>query len=517
MHGKQRQLVSVPIVENLSSNQTFSALPVAAGWDKSETDQEIAHFFIMTRTRKSFPVGTIQFASFLLFTSLLTACSLSPDITPPPGYAIPYRTTASRQVSSPSATTRLLQTEAPLSGQEQVSREMATQNENSRVTPDASTTLAASITGSVLNGTSSKAASGEVVSLHTYSMTADKELDLVSGTTDMNGRFSFSRGEVSPSDKLAFWITADHQGVTYTSEVVSPGENQSAFDLKLTIFDATENWNSLLIPQVHLKMEFPNTSQVDIRALYILSNPLTKSILISTDGESLPFIKVPSGARDVQFQEAENSSPLMRAEGGFAFTPGQDKQYGIIVSFSLPYKGSLVLSNPFTLPVNSATVIVPQGIRVTSEQLADTGNQDVSGVTYHFYQGGNLAGGTSMTMNLSGMPGDENASTLSQRGAWVVIIACLGLLLIVLGITLYARERKTKRLQEQSYENSENGNNQEGKDRESLMDGILALDDQYRAGQISKIAYTKRREALKASLKKLLDEQGTLHEPPPSA
>ena len=43
-----------------------------------------------------------------------------------------------------------------------------------------------------------------------------------------------------------------------------------------------------------------------------------------------------------------------------------------------------------------------------------------------------------------------------------------------------------------------------GEDRDSIMDAILVLDDQHRAGEIPQEAYEKRRAELKGRLEKLI-------------
>jgi hypothetical protein len=42
---------------------------------------------------------------------------------------------------------------------------------------------------------------------------------------------------------------------------------------------------------------------------------------------------------------------------------------------------------------------------------------------------------------------------------------------------------------------------------DTLLDAILALDDRYKAGEIPRDAYLKRRDELKASIKEVLREE----------
>jgi hypothetical protein len=197
----------------------------------------------------------------------------------------------------------------------------------------------------------------------------------------------------------------------------------------------------------------------------------------------------------------------MMATKGFALLPGSDKQYGIIATFTLPYNKRLIISQPFSLPVSSATIIVPEGVKVRSDQLTDAGTQASTGTTaatYHLYQSGSLATGSTLTLTISGLPGDKAGFVLDQR-TWLMIgVAALGLILISLGIFLFLRDRKLRKLEDEFERAEEDGDEDSlGTDRESIMDAIIALDDQYKAGDISKESYEQRRDELKDRLKNL--------------
>jgi hypothetical protein len=197
----------------------------------------------------------------------------------------------------------------------------------------------------------------------------------------------------------------------------------------------------------------------------------------------------------------------MSATNGFAILPGADKQYGIIAIFTLPYTNRLVFTQPFNLPVSSATIIVPEGVKVRSDQLTDAGTQASTGTTvttFHLYQASSLASGSTLTLTISGMPGDKAGFVLDQR-TWLMIgVGALGLILIGLGIFLFLRDRKLRKLEEEFEGDDEEGDEDAlGDDRESIMDAIIALDDQFKVGDISKEAYEKRRGELKDRLKGL--------------
>jgi uncharacterized membrane protein len=120
-------------------------------------------------------------------------------------------------------------------------------------------------------------------------------------------------------------------------------------------------------------------------------------------------------------------------------------------------------------------------------------------------------------LTISGQPGDQPGLVLPggivlpgivlDQHAWIVIgAAAVGLILIALGIFLFFRDRMLRKLDDEDFEEDNDGEvgpDALGDNRDSILDAILNLDDQYKAGDISKEAYTDRRDELKNRLKKL--------------
>ncbi len=104
------------------------------------------------------------------------------------------------------------------------------------------------------------------------------------------------------------------------------------------------------------------------------------------------------------------------------------------------------------------------------------------------------------------MPGDKTTTgfVLDQH-TWLLIgVGALGVVLIGLGIFLFLRDRRLKKLEEElKAMRKKSEEDALGDDREGIMDAIITLDDQYKAGDISKEAYEKRRDELKDRLKNL--------------
>jgi hypothetical protein len=200
---------------------------------------------------------------------------------------------------------------------------------------------------------------------------------------------------------------------------------------------------------------------------------------------------------------AQGGAALAKATDGFALLPGADKQYGIISTFSQPYNNSFSLTQPFSLPVSSETILVPVGVTVKSDQLNDAGVQNFQGANYHIYQGGILASGSTLSLVFSGKPGGSAPLGLNQQMVLLLSLLAAGLLLIGTGIFLLRRNR-SKALQMVSGTETSLPSASVEEDRETIMDAIIALDDQYKGACISKDAYIRRREELKKKLKGLI-------------
>jgi hypothetical protein len=85
-------------------------------------------------------------------------------------------------------------------------------------------------------------------------------------------------------------------------------------------------------------------------------------------------------------------------------------------------------------------------------------------------------------------------------------LLAFGVALILAGGWLYLRSRNGKADQDEQDHEEESLAQDGGEDVDTLLDAILALDDRYKAGELPKDAYLKRREELKESIENVLKE-----------
>ena len=449
-----------------------------------------------------------QTALIIILSLGLVSCSLAEDITPPPGYTSPTSVPTQATVTPVAPSTSTVETATTATATTPASTQSTTPPADATAKPGTSFGI---FTGTLANGSGGGIPEGQNVTLvgldQDQTGSYQKALELQS-QINQDGSYSFSGVEVALN--RAFLIITSYGGVEYQSDPVIVKDATTNFSIPITIYDKTNDINVLTVDQVHLKFDLSAQNVIQVTELYIVTNPGKQVVVVPSDGSSIPFLQVPVGAGSPQYQLAQGSAQLLNATGGFALLPGSDKQYGFLVSFSMPYSKSLKYNQLFTLPVSSLTVFVPLGMRLSAEQLTAAGPQTIQSQTYLMYQSNKMAAGSSLALALSGRPGASTGFNFDRQTIVLIGIGIVGILLIGVGIYLYLRDR-TRVLKEEQEDQEKRNQQQEdalGEDPENIMDAMIALDDQYKAGEIPKEAYEKRRMELKERLKGILVAEG---------
>jgi hypothetical protein len=122
-------------------------------------------------------------------------------------------------------------------------------------------------------------------------------------------------------------------------------------------------------------------------------------------------------------------------------------------------------------------------------------------VQYQLYSREALKTGEALQLTVTGKPESGSAALRPASNTNLIIgIAALGLTLLLAGVWLYQRNRQLN--EEESLVEADEPAAPES--AEAIMDAILALDDQYQAGNLPEPAYRQRRAELKAQLEDLL-------------
>ena len=464
----------------------------------------------------------MKFRLALLFALLLlglVSCSLAEDITPPPNYVA--RTVAPTNTPVPAATS----TQVPPSPTTDIVNPVTTtETAPAETSPEISPTPGIQtgiVNGMVVNGVGGSIPDGLSITLRGFDMPTDPNgspNEAINQTIPLkaNGLYEFTGVEM-PVGRI-FLTQVEYNGVPYQSDYQVTEQGLLTLP-DLTIYDTTDDFMQLSLTQVHIALDYSTPETVQIVVMYVITNTSGKTVVVTTDGTSIPFVQIPEGAANVNFQVANGSAPFIGTEEGFALVPNQDGgQYGLVNSFSIPYTKKITLAQPFLLPAASVKFFTPEGVKLTGNSLTDQGTQDFSGTTYHVYEVNDIAANTTLTIKISGKPATAAGTTSGgiTQNQWLIIgLGALGMALIGIGLFFFIRDRRRSQLEDEEDEEGEEGPEGEGgektekvepadalgDDRNTILDAILALDDQFKAGEISKEVYETRREELKERLK----------------
>jgi mono/diheme cytochrome c family protein len=357
-----------------------------------------------------------------------------------------------------------------------------------------------SVTGSVASVSGGTLPAGLTVKLfgfdHGQDATAPEQVLELSADVQPDGTYSFENVEI-PEGR--FFVTQlDYQGVPYESDIanIEPGATELAI-APIVIYETTDDLTNLQVNQGHLIIQFDET-RIGVLEFFAISNPGDKTVVFATDGQTLPFAPMPEGVESLGFDLQQGEAQFLPTENGFAIPPS-DKLYAAVTGFALPYNKKADITVPFGIAVPSVNLIAPVGVKIKSDQLASEPPDPQS--QNQVFSGGPFNNGDTLTFEVSGAPKAESApATSADNNTNVLIgIGALGLALIAVGVFFFLRDRR--KTQDEGDEVSEEP---AGESAEEIMDAIIALDDQFRTGNITEEAYQKRRAELKAQLKEQL-------------
>lgn len=354
------------------------------------------------------------------------------------------------------------------------------------------------VTGTVQMSAAGKL-EGLTVTLHGFDHGADQTsgpLEVLTSSTSLgaDGNFAFENVEM-PVNRI-FLAEVVYSGITYRSGFEAAAEGTTSITLPpFSLFEPSSDVSLLQLDQMHIYTDFGTPGTVQVLEIFAFSNKSDKAVIISTDGATIPFIQLPTGATNTGYEAGQDSASFVSADQGLAVVP-TDKPYSIIAFFNLPYEKSLEFQQPLALDAPSILLLVPEGVKVVGPQLASEGIQVFQNNNYQEFSAAGLKSGESLDFKVSGQPKASSATGLQAHQGWLIGGAALGLALILGGIYLYVRERRRVEMEGGEIES-------EFDSTDEVLDAILALDDLHRAGKISDSAYQTRRAELKETLKQL--------------
>lgn len=339
--------------------------------------------------------------------------------------------------------------------------------------------------------------SGLAVTLHGFDHSQDQtsgptEVLTLSTTTAADGSYTFP-SVAMPVNRI-FIAQVDYAGIQYRSDFGVATAGSAAVALPpLKVFPASPDLSLLRLDQIHVYTDFATAGTVQVLEIYAFSNPSDSAVIISSDGVSIPFIKLPEGAQNSGYEPGQDSAPFESAGNGLAVAPS-DKSYSIIAFFNLPYDQKLEISQPMMIDAPSLLLLVPDGMKVSGSELAPKGLQVIQNNNYQEFAADGLKAGSTLKFSITGRPAGSSATGIDTRQGLLIGGGALGLGLIIGGVLLYLRDRKRQVAipDEEAFGSAD-----------EVMDAILALEDLHAAGKIADPAFEKRRDELKEILRRL--------------
>jgi mono/diheme cytochrome c family protein len=329
---------------------------------------------------------------------------------------------------------------------------------------------------------------------------------------DVEAEGAFAFEEVEMPEGRAFLASLDYEGVAYSSDIGVVDSETKSFAFIIPYYETTTDSSVLSVDRLHLILQYLEPDIIRVVEMYIISNPGDQVVVAPEDGSPVISYKLPDGATNLQFEDGSPGDRYIELADGFGdlavVRPGSG-QHQVIYSYDLPYDNKLDFRQTVQLPVNAVVIMLPEdGLKVTGEQLQEMGTRDVQGISYRMYSGDRLEAGSDLSLNISGRPRISSPGLVAGTGSNLVIgLAAFGLALIVAGGWLYMRSRDGKDEGEISEVVYSSTAAEDEQDVDTLFDAILALDDQYQAGELPEEAYTQRRAELKERIKELLKEE----------
>ena len=249
----------------------------------------------------------------ILLSLSLAACSLAEDITPPPNYVAPTAqptsapTIAVTQTTNPPSATA---TPIPTSTTVATNPGSAAATTSSSTTPgevsptaqsgvgttpaatSATTPLAvvsptvqpsmATVSGTITVASGAAIPDGTIASLLVYDTSAGKLTQTLTTPILTDGKYEFSN--VPADTNTVFLTTVDYRGVTYDSAPKNFDGTITQYDLPVTVYETSTDLTVLTITQAHLQFDFSTTGTVQVMVLYVISNPGSNAITVTSDG-----------------------------------------------------------------------------------------------------------------------------------------------------------------------------------------------------------------------------------------
>ena len=302
-----------------------------------------------------------------------------------------------------------------------------------------------------------------------------------------------------------FFASISHGGAIYRSDMFEAGDETTSMQMTVDIFETTTSDENILVERIHILTDFPSSHQLQIVEIFIVSNLGDTTFVSDNPGEPTLSFPLPVGAGSISFDDGALGERYVKTEDGFGDTvsiPPGSGVYQTLVYYTLPIQGSeYEFSQVMNYPVRAVIIMTPEGEAVVEgANLEDMGVQAIADGSVQIYSATSIPRGEilqfEVTVGSTDVVVQPDAPVLLSQ--WIIIAAgVLGGALLLTGTWLFIRQRN-QNLEGDEFEGASG-------EREEILDSIIALEDLYKEGEITKKAYLKKRQELKDQLDSLAD------------
>ncbi len=197
----------------------------------------------------------------------------------------------------------------------------------------------------------------------------------LTAVTDANGNYIFEGLEM-PESRI-YIADVVYQGVTYSSDlaIVTAGVTEMVIPPS-SCTKPPPIFPRLSFSQVHFFVDIAD-GIAQVIGVYTFSNTSEKTIVVQS-AMDVPFLKMPADAENVGFDLTQDSAPLLQQREALPSSPVKHPMESWL-SILLPYDNKAQIVQPFVLPASSVLVLVPNGVKVKSDQLTEGGSAKLPG------------------------------------------------------------------------------------------------------------------------------------------
>jgi mono/diheme cytochrome c family protein len=353
-----------------------------------------------------------------------------------------------------------------------------------------------SISGKVINGSGEAIPAGLDVEIIGFDSMESAYSDKQAAGKD--GEFVFQN--LPEKDGRIYILTVVYKGIRYSSTPIGLGQPAELRDQQIKIFEPSTDTSKIIAERVHIFFEFPRPDIIRVVQLYVLSNPTSFILTGTAEGSPVLEFMLPTGASNLQFENGYIGQRFVLIPGGFGDTQGvpPGSGYQILFSFELPYKNDLLIPLKVTIPVEMTNILLPtKGVSIKSSQLQDLGEKNIQNTIWHIYSSGYQAAGSGLDLLVSGKPKVIDPQSEEMNTNLAVGVISMTVVLFISGSLVLQRFSREKSARKPAIIQPSEQTSQE-----AILDAIIALDDQFHAGQIPQAAYRELRYELKERLRK---------------